>query len=653
MEAPGSFEPLESEIKKESGGPARESIRGATIADTPTGKDSLGFAVYAHAVADFLQNPRTLPPLTMSVEGEWGSGKSSFLLMLERLLTGKTIDGTTPGPRGPRNEAGERWPLTVRFNAWRHDREESLWASFALEFLTQVRGQQRLLSRLAGDLRLFFLRFSWRDGWVDALRAMVAGVVLAVFPLAVVGLLATKGVSWTHGLLTNAFFDGDGEELALSQAITLWITNGLAMGSTLLAAIGVWRKLRDWVGSPLQAGLRKHLSAPDYEGRVEFIEAFHKDFGKIVEAYAGHRKVYVFVDDLDRCDVPRSADLMAALNLLIAADPRIVFLLAMDREKVAAGIALKHERILPYLAGSRGADVGEKIRVPREQAIAYGYSFLEKFVQVPFAVPTPGPESLEGWLRRLDGPREEDAPAVPAANVLASNTQGGGEATTDAARAVPEEREVLLELQRGEDSATVHHIALMVAPALDYNPRRLKQWLNAFRLRAFLAERTGLFHRVGHQTIAQTLTLGKLGKFVALTLRWPHLVNDLVAAPHLLQNLQLRALGQRGATTGDEVEDHWDGIAPLRALLAASLVLPSKEEMKASVDRLTLAELDLAPLLRVLPRVTAPHPTAGDGAPSSDQDTILPSPKQAPVQAAESASSAESQRAEAANNAES
>ena len=53
----------------------------------------------------------------------------------------------------------------------------------------------------------------------------------------------------------------------------------------------------------------------------------------------------------------------------------------------------------------------------------------------------------------------------------------------------------------------------MVAPALESNPRRLKQFVNLFRLRAYIAGEIGAFDEVG----GRTLTLPQLGKFVAIS----------------------------------------------------------------------------------------------------------------------------------------
>jgi predicted KAP-like P-loop ATPase len=56
--------------------PLETSILNASVSDQAAARDALGFAPYVTAMAEFLTNPQTKPPLTLSVEGEWGSGKS-------------------------------------------------------------------------------------------------------------------------------------------------------------------------------------------------------------------------------------------------------------------------------------------------------------------------------------------------------------------------------------------------------------------------------------------------------------------------------------------------------------------------------------------------------------------------------------------------
>jgi predicted KAP-like P-loop ATPase len=63
-----------------------QSILKASISDQPSENDYLGFEPYVIAIVEFLTNPETKPPLTISIEGEWGSGKSSFMKQLEKAI---------------------------------------------------------------------------------------------------------------------------------------------------------------------------------------------------------------------------------------------------------------------------------------------------------------------------------------------------------------------------------------------------------------------------------------------------------------------------------------------------------------------------------------------------------------------------------------
>lgn len=78
-------------------------------------------------------------------------------------------------------------------------------------------------------------------------------------------------------------------------------------------------------------------------------------------------------------------------------------------------------------------------------------------------------------------------------------------------------------------------IVATVAPFLEYNPRRIKQFVNLLRLRTFIAAETGLFDKA-------ELTLPQLGKFIALSLRMPLLLTDLSRDETLLAQLQTLAV---------------------------------------------------------------------------------------------------------------
>src|ERR1041385_268634 len=78
-------EPIAAQVDP-SAASTTESILTASTGDQPTGKDTIGFTPYVKALASFLTHKQTRGPLTVSIEGEWGSGKSSFMMQLENEL---------------------------------------------------------------------------------------------------------------------------------------------------------------------------------------------------------------------------------------------------------------------------------------------------------------------------------------------------------------------------------------------------------------------------------------------------------------------------------------------------------------------------------------------------------------------------------------
>src|SRR5260370_20070925 len=276
-----------------------------------------------------------------------------------------------------------------------------------------MRGQRFLVHRWWGDLRLFRAHYVWRSGSFEVLRGVaiwLAVGMLIIGSIEVVrhksGLAEEMVVALSNrlnspqartslpknGELPNATEGrppqqekGNQEEKGEANFEPILRVLLLVGGNAAYFAVvlTIWLKLKDVVGNPLEINLKKYLRSPDYEGRVAFVEQFHADFKKIVDAYAGKEKVFVFIDDLDRCEVPKAAELMKAVNLLIADDPRLIFILGMDRDKVAAGLAVKDEKKLPYLSPESQATNNEP---PAERRLCpdLPQNFLPKLIQLPF-----------------------------------------------------------------------------------------------------------------------------------------------------------------------------------------------------------------------------------------------------------------------------
>ncbi len=527
-----------------------------SLSDQATVDDALGFTPYVTAIAEFLLNPDTEPPLTLSIEGEWGSGKSSFMKQLDKYL----------------REKGQR---TVWFNAWRHDKAESVWATFALSFIKQIstpkswRDWPRILS---GYFKLQILRFNLEKGLFELIKSLPLILFVVCTTIAIPLILAIYGVQGITELV-KATNSQDVLWNRIQAAFKILFT----VGGLTLSGTGVIAGIRSLLGnfqkllnSP-KNNLIKYIEAPDYKKQSAFIEEFHEDFGKIVDAYIGDGKVFVFIDDLDRCEHPKAADLMQAINLMIAEDPSVVFILGMDREKVAASLAVKYEQLLSYLP-SEAQEIDPEILVQRklDKGLAYGYSFIEKFVQLPFQVPQPSLTDFDRLFEQLTTSKRPSAsPKITSAkqsfwtlpkltwlkrknqNLQTRQTAEILEQETNPTaitQQVVQSEATLLPIQTqkrletikvkfGQDSLAVRDVIRMVAPLFDYNPRRIKQFLNLFRLKVYIAYLTGLFDRIEEgegNVIQEPLTVFQLAKFTAISLKYPLFLLDMELDAQLL-----------------------------------------------------------------------------------------------------------------------
>jgi KAP family P-loop domain len=592
----------------------------ATVGDLIAEKDRLGFEPYVEAVAHFLRSPGTKPPLTMSIEGEWGSGKSSFMAQLQSVLK----EGVTELPG-----VESRRPFMITFNAWRHDKEDALWAAFALSFSRQIALQLPFWERLVGSIKLLISRFNWRDGWLEASRAVAISTLLILLALILPVTLLTQGRAYANSLssfivsLGHKSGDPKNEDSThkTDDPIVALLLTGTGWTSSIALAIYLWTKARKVIGNPLEVNLRKYQSSPDYESRTEFIESFHRDFKRIVNAYTdlNHQKVYVFVDDLDRCEPSKAADLMRAINMLIAEDQRLIFIIGMDRQKIAAGIALKYENLLPYLIRGNSQNGNGAQSVTRD--LRFGNEFLEKFIQLPFSVPAPSPECLRAFVQDISETTKSTEEVQPrpgqdqseesqdAKRVEAGVGKDEASRQRDGTNPIKHSERDSFRLLVERDFRTVRDITLLVSDALRDNPRRIKQFINLFRLKFYIAIETGLFDTIDGQ---RELEPEQLGKLTAIFLRWPSFAYDWLENPELLKRLQDFALSPRAATETIP----WIGNKEFLDLLSVGC-----DEKTPNPTKYRLDNLKVDKILRILPR----RPESGDlsgGFPISSQPDL-------------------------------
>jgi KAP family P-loop domain len=525
---------VESTSGGNGGSTTADTIANHVLGDQPAASakdDRLGFAPYVAAVAAFLTDPSTKIPLTLSVEGLWGSGKSSFMLQLQEALRkrGKT--------------------KIVSFNAWQYSADEGLWAAFIHEFDAKLNRALTPVERVYARIRLVGLRLSWQEGFQTA--------------KALLWLLASFFA--TAAILLYLFHGGiDAFIVALKagkadEAVTKTIALVGGAGGSLAAALIFLNQLRALFKSPASIeSATRIFSRPNYASKLPLIRQITEDFNSLVKAYAGEDNVYVFIDDLDRCEYSKAAELMQALLMLLSSAPKIALIVGLDRQKVAAATATKQEKLLPYLYGVPSTDV-------YKYGLEYGQSFIEKFIQLSYILPTPGPRNMKAMINSDAAPPDATVP--------------------------PSQKSIkAIEIVTGkDDSRTLNRMIDMADSVFEHNPRNVKQFVNMFRLQAFIANETGLF---GSDRVSTGgLTIPQLGKFVLLNMRWPQFIAVISSDPELINTIEAQgeSIPQPSARLNDPKP--WTADRHLVRLLTFGIKEYGKEYSLAGIDFARLNEI--------------------------------------------------------------
>ncbi len=544
--------------------------------DIETGEDSLGFKPYVEAIAEFLTAEGTLPPITLSIEGQWGCGKSSFMRQLQKEISKK-------------NKAGEEPKyFTVWFNSWKYDKEDELWASFALNFMDELSKQiswrrlqfsrlKLLLLRYKIKLKsnfLIFVHFLWSISSLILISSLLSLVIIYV--------LHYLGMALPY-FITENFFQKFANFILISAPL-----------AGLMKYCSTEKWFIDICRDPF--GLKKLESNTNYKEHLSFREYFHSDLNEIIKSYVGDSKVYVFIDDLDRCEVPKAAELMQAINLMISDNSKVYFSLAVNRKIISAGLAAKNKKVIDYL---------------EVEGLEYGYDFIEKFIQLPFKVPSP---KSADFLKFLTSVNEISLnPSEPSENFThdespegdirslknESRIQNTGSNDLNNVETESNKQEIHNDKDCVENSEISKLILEMVSPALDNNPRRIKQFINQFRFQKIIGYRIGLFS-YNEGTLAENMwNCKKLAKFVAISIKWNSLISALNSNRRLLDQLQEYALKPENERNKLE---RWTKEEKLIELLRHGCMKGTN--ISENMAEYTLSGLDLSNLLEISPVIT-------------------------------------------------
>jgi hypothetical protein len=589
---------------------ARIFAQTSSVGDSAAPVDKLGFELYVNALADFLVAPNTHAPLTCSIEGSWGSGKSSFMLQLKNRL--KMVAPTS---------------RTIEFNAWKYDKQEELWAAFALNLTRSLRHQTPWTRRFLGDCKLYFSRIK---GLSEALKLATfalawlfilsgAGFIFitftqagtngraAVVKQALQDLVSSKPadkpaagakISSAPSLTTAAQTPPTQAQMADVHDIHYWLGQSTWAGAGLIVLALLWKLPDSFRKRLFSTQIEQYIDKPDYKGKAAFLDTFSKDFARTVRAYShgSVTKIFVFIDDLDRCEAPKAADLMQAINLMIGEGNSLIFILGLDRAKVAAAVGFKFREIVPYLDPSLDPAINSASRPASVRS--FGDAFLEKFIQLSFRLPISSSEAqartfIDSLIAEEKKPNQARTTAV--ADPAKPTAQAVAAAAAESARRA-------LRIESGAESQRIRDILLMVREILEYSPRRIKTFLNAFRLALYIASAQGLLD-VDLNTGEAEVNPERLGKFLVLTSRYPELRSILVEDPTFLYKIEQLTLN--GETQDSEQSQTWLQKPRIRELM--SFGISDKTLTRSWQRRFSMKNFPAWKFDAVLPSVPPPE----------------------------------------------
>jgi hypothetical protein len=317
--------------------------------DMPSEAPGFGFPLVAKALEPLLTQ-MTKNAVVLGIHGPWGSGKTTLMGSLRRQLE---------------QSPSKHLYIFIDFNAWKFQDKQALWRALILHTLGQLRVQvekdafdnaddgkklaaiekrRKKLDELEESLYRTFAveekgpwKINWRSVFVELL-----GVLLSAIKLDFVGSALKESTGWF-----GRMFFGKKEKNE---------EDGLINKSRVDELAKVFERTT----------IERHVA------QVQSVEQFLGEFKKLAEGLSEDgRRVFVFVDDLDRC-LPESAlEIFEAIKLFLDA-PGFAYVVALDRDVIRKALDVRY---------SRSADLSQG------QRFISADQYIEKTISVSFDAP--------------------------------------------------------------------------------------------------------------------------------------------------------------------------------------------------------------------------------------------------------------------------
>ena len=315
------------------------------IPDYPARKPRFDYEKVAKGLTPLLLRHSDPGATVVGIHGPWGAGKTTLMAAIQREV-----------------QAQVKHCISIEFNAWKFQDREALWRALILHVLGELRRAKAnswlidhpdktiddfddpQLRQVEDKLyRAFSVeeKGAWRVQWRTLIVELVT-IGLAVFKLEFVGTALKGSIGWIGRLFGGGSEDKKNEDVFKQERVKAL------------------------------AGVLEREVLVRQVNQVQSIEQFLEEFRKLTGEFSKDwRRVFVFIDDLDRC-LPESAlEVFEAIKLFLDA-PGIGYVIALDRDTIRKALAVRY---------------GRKGESEKDQGLLDPDEYIEKTISVSFDLP--------------------------------------------------------------------------------------------------------------------------------------------------------------------------------------------------------------------------------------------------------------------------
>ncbi|MER6539092.1 P-loop NTPase fold protein [Streptomyces sp900105755] len=438
------------------------------MSDAPARTDLLGRSALAEAVAHQAFRPIDPSkgeggPSVISVEGPWGSGKSTLMALVRDLAPGPISSAGVPPHRpmtareaaglirrygrprpSPQADADGAGIVTAWFNPWFYQSGQQVWAGLASEIIEAVapvlypsesERERYWLTRNLERVDRFALRRLLLRRTVSPLLGI--GIIAVVLPF----LLGLAALDWTLNILDTSWRAVDLSFVVAVAFVLVALAHSLirycfGRASRFIPGTMLHLPILDGSDPAVVADRPDQAADPLFRATAGSLYLLQHDIGGLLaDLAATGNELVVFIDDLDRCRSDTAAEVFEAVNLFLSGVAtghglRARFVIGLDPSVVAS--------YLDAYTGATSADPGVYAQDPSS-----GWAFLRKLVQLPVVLPQVSDQGVAGFVEAVthlpparptpeptNAPRTQSHTSAGRAGPVARATTGSGATAT-------------------------------------------------------------------------------------------------------------------------------------------------------------------------------------------------------------------------------